>query len=215
MFYAIGVKKLFRRLLALALLTIIVGCVIFRIRYPLKHIDLIETYARLNQLEPSLVCAIIHAESRFNNMAVSRKGASGLMQISRSTAEWMAEEIGLEDFDYTQIFEPEINIKIGTYYIKKLIDIYGSIPTALAAYNAGSGNVSKWLKDTSYSYDGVNLYHIPFLETRNYIERVHRNQKIYGYIIKYTAMSRKEVRTSKRAGFALRNDGRFFGGLHD
>ncbi len=149
--------------------------------YPLKYVDIINANAAEYGLEPEFICAVIHAESRFNEKAVSHKGAYGLMQLTSPTAAWLAKEMGIDDFEQEQIFQPEINIKLGTYYLKKLLKNYkGDIINALAAYNAGSGNVSNWLKDPNYSKDGTSLSKIPFPQTKSYIDKVKFNLKLYG-----------------------------------
>ena len=150
--------------------------------YPVQHLDIVFNYSEIYDLEPELILAVIHAESRFRESVVSRAGASGLMQIMPDTAYWLAERIGLSDFDYSQIFAPEINIHLGSYYLYTLIMHFGDIETALAAYNAGRGNVSRWLNNPDYSSDGKTLDYIPFPETREYVRRVMENKRVY-YII--------------------------------
>ena len=77
---------------------------------------------------------------------------------------------------------PEINILIGCWYLNKLINQYDNVETALAAYNAGSGNVSRWLADDEYSSDGIRLDYIPYKKTRNYVKKVQQAKKIYEYL---------------------------------
>ncbi len=130
-------------------------------------------------VDPYLVCAIIHTESKFKQYAVSNKGASGYMQLMEKTAEWGATEIGIDNYSYDKIFEPEINIQIGVWYINNLLNQFKTIDVALASYNGGSGNVTKWLNDARYSLDNKNLYDIPFEETKKYVERVNFVYKVY------------------------------------
>jgi len=137
-------------------------------------------HANIHGLDPILIASIINVESGFNERAVSPAGASGLMQIMETTAYWIAEELGLVHFSYADmIFVPEINIKLGTWYINRLLNTYATKEVALAAYNAGSGRVNSWLLDPQFSDDGETLSHIPFLETRNYVNRVEINMQIY------------------------------------
>jgi len=152
--------------------------------YPVRYVSIINRYAEQHGLEPELVFAVIHAESRFNTNAVSVSGASGLMQIMESTAYWLAPQIGMYDFSYGQVFDPEINIRLGTYYLSTLIARYENIDVALAAYNAGGGNVDSWLGNPENSRDGRTLYHIPFPETRHYVRRVAQNQERYTIILR-------------------------------
>src|SRR5699024_4004526 len=91
----------------------------------------------------------------------------------------------IEDFTLEKLFEPEINIRIGTWYLKILSEEFdNNLQLILAAYNGGSGNVSKWLGNKDYSKDGLVLSKIPFKETEEYIKKVERNLKIYRIIYK-------------------------------
>ena len=105
-------------------------------------------------------------------------------KITEHTAYWLAQESELENFQYGQIFDPEINIRLGCYYLNRLIKQYDSTEVALSAYNAGSGNVTSWLNNSEYSDDGKTLKYIPFQETRDYVKRISANQKVYAFILK-------------------------------
>ncbi len=148
-----------------------------RIKYPVSYSSYITRYAKENELDPYLVIAMIKQESNFVADARSPY-AGGLMQLTELTATEYAEKMGLTDYDY---MDPETNIQIGCFVLSSLIDRYGDINTALAAYNAGMGNVDNWLTNPDYSADGKTLYRIPYSETRNYIK------KINGYIDDYKA----------------------------
>lgn len=158
--------------------------ILFSSFFQKEEVELIIKYSEEYNLEPALISAMIHTESSFNKDAISYKGASGYMQIMEQTAYWAAEEIGIEDFSYEMVNNPEINIQIGCWYIRNLINQFGDINTALAAYNAGSGNVSSWLKDEKYSLDGKTLKVIPYNETKNYIKKVGRRKYIYDILFK-------------------------------
>ena len=80
------------------------------------------------------------------------------------------------------LYDPEINIKMGCWYLNNLIEQFGNVDTALAAYNAGSGNVRQWLQDSEYSKDGETLYNIPFAETKKYVDKIKVNYKMYQYL---------------------------------
>lgn len=147
--------------------------------FELENKEIIEYYSQNYEVDPYLICAIIQTESGFNQYAVSNKGASGYMQLMKSTADWGAEVIGIENYSYDQIFEPEINIQIGIWYVSTLMKQFENIEVALAGYNGGSGNVSSWLKDERYSDDNKKLHTIPFPETDDYIKKVNLNYKIY------------------------------------
>lgn len=152
--------------------------------YPLQYMDIIDQYAEEYGFTSEFICAVIHAESKFKAEAVSHRGASGLMQITESTAYWLAEEADFENFHYDQIFDPQINIRLGCYYLNRLVTQYGDLQVALSAYNAGSGNVSNWLENAEYSADGKTLKYIPFRETRDYVQRIVSNQRVYAFILK-------------------------------
>ncbi len=98
------------------------------------------------------------------------------MQISDITREWAKEELNLGEID---IFDPETNIKIGCWYLSKLYREFGRLDLVIAAYNGGSGNVSKWLNDYTYSKDGKSLDVIPFEETSTYVKRITKSYKMY------------------------------------
>lgn len=148
-----------------------------------EHKAFVEKYARENGLEESLVYAVMFVESRFDENAVSIKEAKGLMQISATTGKWGSEILGIKDFEYKDLFDPETNIKIGCWYLSVLKKQYNNNQnTVIAAYNAGSGNVSKWLKDENYSKDGINLDKIPFGETEKYVVKVNIVKWIYEFI---------------------------------
>jgi len=171
---------------------LIVFCALFagiyalRTVYPLKYYPVIRETADKYGLDVSFVCGVIYTESRFKADALSPKGARGLMQLIETTANWGASEIGLLNYSYAQIFEPEINIELGCWYLSKLLNQYNNDEfLTLAAYNGGSGNVAKWLADEKLSPDGISLSAVPFKETRDFIARVNRNSKIYSYLLRF------------------------------
>lgn len=175
-------SKLFKAFLAvLAIVIAILGIMggyetSRRVKYPVAYSDIIVKYAGENDLDPFLVMAVIKVESNFVPEAHSGF-AGGLMQLTEETAEWNAEELGITyAYDY---MDPDTNIMFGCHYLRHLIDVYGNIDTALAAYNGGMGNVNSWLKDSRYSDDGVSLKYIPFTETRNYVEKVNNSWEHY------------------------------------
>jgi soluble lytic murein transglycosylase len=153
---------------------------IYKAAYPERYQRLIEGAAKLNQLDPTLVYAVIKTESGFKPAAESRIGAKGLMQLTPDTFEW-AQMLSPSGDKYTKddLDNPEVNIKYGTVVLSSLTKEFGSVGTALAAYHAGRSNVIKWLADGNYSTDGKTLYYIPFNETRNYVKRVLATQKLY------------------------------------
>lgn len=141
--------------------------------YPLKYQDLVEQYAQEYQLDKGLVNSVIWTESKFDEQAVSNKGAYGLMQIMPDTGKWIAQKLGLEEFDTDMLTQPEINIQLGCWYLNYLNERFdGNVTCVLASYNAGPNKVAEWLNDSRYSSDGVNLTNIPYPETQRYVEKV-------------------------------------------
>lgn len=134
--------------------------------------DLVYAYAEEFDVPAALVFAVIKAESNFDPDAVSPVGARGLMQMMPSTFSWMKRSYFPED-DSTadDLFLPEVSIKYGTKYLATLLAKYEDMTPAVAAYNAGGGNVDKWLKNPAYTTDG-KLHTIPFAETRAYVKIV-------------------------------------------
>lgn len=136
--------------------------------YPQKYSEYVEPAAETYGVDKYLVYSIIKAESSFNEYARSRADAKGLMQITDETAQWAAKQLNMtEDFN---IYNPEININLGTWYISKLTsDFDGNLMLALASYNAGSGNVKKWLEKSSE--EEFDTDKIEFDETKTYVEK--------------------------------------------
>ena len=168
--------------LAIIILCLIAGFMAVSTMFPIKHMDIILEHA--GDLEPSLVLAVIMAESSFNENAESRAGAQGLMQLMPPTAADMAVRMGMTDFEPEHVWIPEINIALGTFYLNWLKNRYnGNINVALAAYNAGLGRVDGWLRDPEVSTDGVNLDNIPFPETYNYLQRIQQFQRVYRVLL--------------------------------
>lgn len=149
---------------------------ILKFIFPIHYEEYVYKYSKEYDIDPNLVFAIMKTESKFFPYAKSHKDAKGLMQISDGTQKWAMEDINLHN---TNIFDPKVNIQIGCWYINKLFEQFDDMDLVIAAYNGGSGNVDKWLKDDRYSYNGINLTSIPFKETKNYVDKVKKSYKIY------------------------------------
>ena len=169
-------KKVLRLFIFIFILAAVFSFLLGKIE--VKYKEEIDNVATEYSLDKNLVYALIMAESNFNPNAVSSKDATGLMQLTSDTALWCAEKIGDENLA-ADLTVPEVNIRLGCYYLKYLIDRYGEESTALAAYNAGSGNVDEWLSDHSYSPDGKAIVSAPFPETDHYIKKIAFYKKIY------------------------------------
>jgi soluble lytic murein transglycosylase len=146
--------------------------------YPLKYIEIVDSKAKKYNIDSYLILAIIRNESNFNKDAKSKAGAKGLMQVVDSTADEVAKELMLTDYEIEHIYDPEINIEIGTKYLTKLFNQFdNNVLLAVAAYNAGPGKVNSWLEDEVI--DENDLSTIPYKETNSYVRRVMRDYEIY------------------------------------
>ena len=148
-----------------------------RLAYPQKYSELVEEYSSLYGVPSEIVYAVIKAESDFDPFAVSRAGAIGLMQLMPSTFLWLTEMTG-ESLAGSSLTDPEINIRYGTFLLRFLYDCYDDYDLVFAAYNAGMGNVSKWLSSNEYAENG-RLVRIPFKETEKYVKTVNKYVKQY------------------------------------
>lgn len=146
--------------------------------YPQRYADLVEREAAQFELDPDLIYAIIKTESGFDSQAVSSAGAKGLMQLTQETFDWIASLYPPEDSS-AGVYDPQANIHCGCALLRLLLDQYGSVDVALAAYNAGMGNVSQWLGSQEYSHDGETLHTIPYPETDAYVKKVRRAYEMY------------------------------------
>lgn len=173
-------RKTFRNSLLLILVTVIglLAYLVYGRLFPLEHEDLVEQYAAEFDVDPYLVYAVIHTESRFREGVVSPAGAMGLMQVTEETGEFIAKRLLIESYTKEMLFDPEMNIRMGVYYLSYLRENFPVKETQLAAYNAGPNRIRTWLLDDEISSGDV-LTNIPFEETKNYVERVNTREKIY------------------------------------
>ena len=141
-----------------------------RMWHPLRYEQIVLGHASNYDLDPALLAAVIYQESRFRADARSSSGAIGLMQLMPETAQGIADHTGGTRFKLSDLYDPEINVRYGAWYLSHLIKKYGSERLALAAYNAGQQNVDDWLR----SGEGI-----AFPETRAYIKRVEELKKLY------------------------------------
>jgi soluble lytic murein transglycosylase len=170
-----------KRLLAVAILVAVaVGAFLvvhrtqpdwyLRLRYPLRYSQYVRVHARENGLDPAFLAAVIYSESKFHPDAESHSGAIGLMQLTPSTAHGIAIRTGGSTFSTQDLYNPEINIRYGAWYLHDLFGKYRSERLVLAAYNAGQGNVDRWRAQGQP---------IEFAETRAYVERVEHLKTLY------------------------------------
>jgi soluble lytic murein transglycosylase len=146
---------------------------------PLQHEDIIRQQAAAKHLDPALVAGVIYAETKFDPRP-SAAGAQGLMQILPETAKFLAHKSGATSFTTADLATPQVNIAYGTYYLRYLLDEYGNkLVPAVAAYNGGEANVSRWLARARAHGHGLRVKDIPFPETRAYVQRVLQAQHDY------------------------------------
>lgn len=149
-------------------------------RYPLAFWDLIQQKAQERELDPYLVLSLIRQESLFDARARSPAAAVGLMQLIQPTAARVARQLGLAVPSQEKLFEPEVNLILGTQYLKDLLERYSNNwPKALAAYNAGEAAVDRWEREIVTDDIEEFVEQIPYVETRGYVKLVLRNHRIY------------------------------------
>ncbi len=147
--------------------------------FPKAYWSDLKKFSNGNNLDPYLVASLIRQESEFNPNAVSKKDAVGLMQLLPRVGKNVAKEERLSHFSANQLFTPSTNMQIGTRYFKSMIDKFGSVEYALAAYNAGADRVQDWLAQPKYRDIPEFVESIPFTETREYVEAIVRNANVY------------------------------------
>lgn len=147
--------------------------------FPRHFHEYVKRYAQEFEVDPFLIWAIIHAESRFNPQAVSISDARGLMQFIPSTGRWIAEKLNIE----FSPFNPAANIRMGAWYINHLLEVFdGNVAFAIAAYNGGQGNVRRWTGRGGFSDMDEFIEMIPRDETRTFVKRVLRNYNMYHWL---------------------------------
>ena len=177
-------------LAALVALGILLVSVFFRNRiaraqYPCRYADAVTRYAEMYDLDPLVLYAFIRTESNFNPHAQSDAGARGLMQITEVTFDWIKLKIAPDEaLTFDDLFDPETNIRFGSYFVAYCLQRYGTdLATAAAAYHSGVGTVNELLADSVCSPDGQTLSHYPYPQMRRYVHKIttayQRYQEIY------------------------------------
>ncbi len=151
--------------------------------YPTEYSELVEVKSAEYDVPLSVIYAVIRTESNFDPEAKSRAGARGLMQITKTTYEWIDYYRGATGASWSDFYTPEVNIDYGVWLLSYLYGEFGEWETVYAAYNAGPNAVKKWLQNLEYSTDGKTLYKIPYEETSYYSEKVSSFRE--GYIKAY------------------------------
>ncbi|MCC6176414.1 MAG: transglycosylase SLT domain-containing protein [Chloroflexi bacterium] len=151
-----------------------------RLIYPLPYADTLVTQATRRNVDPLLLAGLIRQESAFDPKAKSSAGALGLGQVMPATGQGIARALGRAGFSTEELLLPGVGIEFGAYYLSNQLGAYqGQVYPALAAYNAGGGNVNQWLRD--YSTDDMDVFaeRIPFAETSAYVHIVYENYLNY------------------------------------
>ena len=180
-----GVKKILVFILILIILLLILK--IFKVEnlilkqiYPTDYSEYVYKYSEQYNIDPLLMFSLIKAESNFDTNGVSSSKAVGLMQLMDSTDEQVAKNINIEYNSDTTLYNPEENIQLGIKYFSELMKYYNeNYILALAAYNAGIGNVNNWIDKGIIKIDGSDAENIPWKETNNYIRKILNNYNIY------------------------------------
>lgn len=177
------ILKLFLILISILICVIVLKPerIILKQLYPQKYSEYVSQYAKEYGLSESIIFAIIKNESNFEKNISSNKGAIGLMQIMTETGKEVANKLSITEMD---LLDAETNIKIGTKYFSDLYKKYNNTELALAAYNAGSGNVDKWIQQGIIKSSGENVENIPYKETNMYVRKVIQSEKIYESLYK-------------------------------
>lgn len=172
--------------------------VITKIIYPQKYSDYVYKFSEENNIDPALTFAIIKAESNFDEKVVSSSGAIGLMQLMEKTGMEQSKKME-KNYQYKDLYNPEINIELGTAYLAELINRYnGNYYLAITAYNAGIGVVDGWIADGIIKSDGSDIENIPYKETNTYVRKIIKNYKIYK---KYCSLGTKDKKEEKICQF--------------
>jgi soluble lytic murein transglycosylase len=159
-------------------------------RYPTPFRDIVLSRSQETGLDPAYVFGLIRQESRFISDARSSVGASGLMQLMPNTARWVARKLAL-DYKPEQIVDPTVNVRLGTGYLKLVLDDFGgSQAMAAAAYNAGPNRPRRWREGPTVE-PAIWAENIPFNETRDYVRKVLSNAAVYASLLNGTTVSLK------------------------
>ncbi len=149
-----------------------------RKNYPMKYSEYVNESSERFGVPKRIIYAVIHTESGFEASAESSAGAIGLMQIAEATFEEISGKLG-DSYEKGMMYDPETNIRYGTYYLSYLYKYFGDWDTVFAAYNAGMGTVSGWLESSEYTNEEGKLVNIPYEETRNYVNKINEASEKY------------------------------------
>jgi soluble lytic murein transglycosylase len=152
----------------------------WRVAFPMPYRSSVERYSREKELDPYVVAGLIRQESEFNPKAISVAKAYGLTQVLPSTGRYLSRNAGISKFSASMLFQPEINLRLGTHYMRQLLNSFqASWERTLAAYNGGPTRVARWNNWGSFREPSEFIETIPIQETRDYVQIVLRNASVY------------------------------------
>ncbi|MEY4593560.1 MAG: hypothetical protein RIR18_2455, partial [Pseudomonadota bacterium] len=164
----------------------------FSLRYLAPYSDEIRTASRNQSIDDAWVYGLMRQESRFITGAKSNVGAAGLMQLMPATAKWVANKIGLRNYNQSQVHDTQTNVLLGTSYMRMVLENLDNHPVlASAAYNAGPGRARKWRADVPLE-GAIYAESIPFAETRDYVKKVMSNAVYYSALFNGRSESLRE-----------------------
>jgi len=153
---------------------------LWKLAFPIPFRDVLEQNAQRSSLDPYMVAALIRQESEFNPKALSHSNAYGLSQILPATGRQLSRKADVRRFRTAMLFTPDVNLRIGTFYLRLLLNqLQGQWEATLASYNAGKTRVLEWLDGTHFDEPAEFVESIPITETRNYVQNILRNADVY------------------------------------
>jgi len=152
---------------------------LYRLLYPLSFSDAVLAESGRHRLDPSLVAALIRQESLYDPEATSPAGARGLMQMMPEVGRGVAKSLDYDTWDPVLLYQPDVNIELGTAHLRELLDSQGNVVEVLAAYNAGGHRVARWRTKPGADDPEFLVERIPYVETRDYVRIVQRNRALY------------------------------------
>ncbi len=179
-------KKFFKIISLMLVMVLLISLVVYSRRiylknaYPIKYSEYVLKYSKEYNLDPYFVYAVIRTESDFQKDATSSVNAKGLMQVTEITFDWINTKLGNKQNSFEDMYNPEINIKYGTFLLSYLKNELGSNQNILCGYHAGVNKAKEWLNDTQISKNGeITETKIPFADTKAYVNKVMKTYNMY------------------------------------
>lgn len=187
----------------------------WKMAFPLPYRAELERFAKQYDLDPFLLAALARQESEFNPKAISNANARGLTQILPSTGRELSRRLGLPAYSTARLFQPLVNLQLGSYYLKTVVDsLGGRWEAALAAYNAGLSRAKEWSGWGEFREPAEFVETVPFTQTRDYIQIVLRNADIYRRLYAIPAVTAPPAKVSYSDGIDQRKKSSRPAGAH-